>query len=109
MFIFCVLPVVLLFTTFGWLEFLSSRTLNQLSASDQRATVLSVKSLAYNLGYAAASLAYARLVSWEQGRHDTQDAAFLSSLGWLPFYFATALGLFFLFVITTRKRLATSC
>jgi MFS family permease len=98
-----VLPFMLLFTSFGWLEYLSSRTLNRLATSDQRATVLSVKSLAFNLGYAAASLAYARLVAWEEGRHDTGGDAFISSLGWLPLYFVAALGLFFLFVFATRK------
>lgn len=99
-----VLPVMILFTSFGWLEYLSSTTLNQITASDQRATVLSVKSLAYNLGYGAASLGYARLVAWEQTRHGDRDTAFLESLGWLPGYFAATLGLFFLFVILTRRR-----
>lgn len=102
---FGVLPVVILFTSFGWLEYLSSTTLNQLAASDQRATVLSVKSLAYNLGYAAASFGYARLVAWEQSRHEDRDTAFLESLGWLPGYFTATLSLFFLFVILTRRRI----
>ena len=88
----------------SWLTLPTVTTLNRLADSSQRATVLSVKSLAYNLGYAAVSVGYAGLVAWEQKVHLSDDLAFLKSLFWQPIYFAATLSLFFLFVYLTRSK-----
>jgi len=55
-------PVMIVFASFGWLDFLTSRTLNRLADSSRRATVLSVKGLAYNLAYGGLALLYAGVV-----------------------------------------------
>lgn len=59
---FGLIPATLLMTVMGYLSFTVSRTLHQEADSSQRATVLSVKGLAFNLGYGLFSLAFARLL-----------------------------------------------
>ena len=61
--IFGVIPAMLLMTTLGFIGFTISRALHRESDSSQRATVLSVKGLAFNLGYGLFSLAFSRLLA----------------------------------------------
>ena len=91
---YLVLPVIILFTAFGFLEFLSSSTLNRLTDSSQRATVLSVKGLACNLGYGGLALAYAGVLGWFEEEEGTPGAALLRALPWQALYFAITVGLF---------------
>ncbi len=58
-----ILPAVLLMTTLGFLSFTVSRALHREADSARRATVLSVKGLAFNLGYGLFSLAFSRLLA----------------------------------------------
>jgi MFS family permease len=61
--IFGVLPAMLLMSTLGFLSFTISRALHREADSSQRATVLSVKGLAFNLGYGLFSLGFSRLLT----------------------------------------------
>ena len=61
--IFGVIPAMLLMTTLGFIGFTISRALHREADSSQRATVLSVKGLAFNLGYGLFSLAFSRLLA----------------------------------------------
>jgi len=61
--IFGLLPAMLLMTTIGVLGFTVSRSLHAEADSAKRATVLSVKGLAFNLGYGLFSLGFSRLLA----------------------------------------------
>lgn len=61
--IFGLLPAMLLMTTLGYLGFTVSRALHREADSAKRATVLSVKGLAFNLGYGLFSLGFSRLLA----------------------------------------------
>ncbi|MEO7100223.1 MAG: MFS transporter [Luteolibacter sp.] len=61
--IYGLLPAMLLMTTLGYLSFTISRALHRESDSSKRATVLSVKGLAFNLGYGLFSLGFSRLLA----------------------------------------------
>lgn len=60
---FGLLPATLLMTTLGYLAFTVSRALHREADSSKRATVLSVKGLAFNLGYGLFSLGFSRLLA----------------------------------------------
>lgn len=59
----CLLPAMLLMTTLGYLGFTMSRALNRATDSVKRATVLSVKGLAFNLAYGSFSLGFSLLLA----------------------------------------------
>jgi MFS family permease len=61
--VFGLLPAMLLMTTLGYLGFTVSRALHREADSSKRATVLSVKGLAFNLGYGLFSLGFSRLLA----------------------------------------------
>lgn len=61
--LFGLLPAMLLMTTLGILGFTVSRSLHAEADSSKRATVLSVKGLAFNLGYGLFSFAFSRLLA----------------------------------------------
>ncbi len=98
---FMVLPIIILFTAFGFMEFLSSSTLNRLADSSQRATVLSVKGLAWNLGYGALAMVYAGVLGCFESEEGNPGGALLRGLPWQALYFALTTGLFL--VIFWRK------
>ncbi len=102
---FGVLPAMLLMTVLGWLDFLTSRTLNRLADSKQRATVLSVKGLAFNLGYGSIAVAFGSLVAWQTTVQGDDQAAFLKVLSFQPAYFLVIAAAFFLCCALTRKHL----
>jgi MFS family permease len=58
-----VVPAMLLMSTLGFLGFTISRALHRETSSEQRATALSVKGLAFNLGYGLFSFAFSRLLA----------------------------------------------
>lgn len=94
-------PAALLMMTMGFLSFTISRALNKESPSDQRATVLSVKGLAFNLGYGGFSLAFSMLLA--AGPKVPEGADFRHALLWqIPFYAITVLAL----LLWGRKTLA---
>ncbi|MFM2199341.1 MAG: hypothetical protein RLZZ505_2773 [Verrucomicrobiota bacterium] len=78
-------PAMLLMTTLGFLGFTMSRALNRESDSARRATVLSVKGLAFNLAYGAFSLGFSLLLTSFPKEPD--GVALRSALLWqVPFF-----------------------
>jgi MFS family permease len=86
-------PAMLLMTTLGYLGFTVSRSLHREADSSQRATVLSVKGLAFNLGYGLFSFGFSRLLASLPEK--SPDAALLAVLRWqVPFFAVVTFTLF---------------
>lgn len=68
------------------LQFFTSNYLNQWTASHVRATVLSFRGVAFNLGYAAAGILFAQLTAHLRATHPSADenSIFGMALQWLP-------------------------
>jgi len=91
-----VLVVVFFGFAFGFLNYFTSHYLNREVDSRYRATVLSFKGLALNLGFGAVSLLYGLLLRSLRGDTTTaeaeaSDSAFRESLTWLPWGFLVLL------------------
>lgn len=88
-----ILPAMFLMTVMGFLGFTVSRALHNEAASAQRATVLSVKGLIFNLGYGLFSLGFSGLLA---SFPDTPaGTALRSALLWqVPFFALLSLVLF---------------
>lgn len=81
----CLAPAMLLMMTMGFLGFTISRALNREADSARRATVLSVKGLAFNLGYGSFSLGFSLLLASRSG--SGEDEALRNALLWqVPFF-----------------------
>lgn len=100
-----IVPAVFLYASMQFTSFFVSRYLNEVAPSDQRATVLSFRGLSTNFIYGAVSLLYAGLIvgirasgSAVEGMNATatQQAIFVESLGWFPWYFVLTVGAVFL-------------
>lgn len=78
--------VVPLGLTMSALQFFTSNYLNAWTGSNVRATVLSFRGVAFNLGYAAAGILFARLTAHLRTTHSGADetAIFGMALDWLP-------------------------
>ncbi|GAA5117906.1 MFS transporter [Luteolibacter yonseiensis] len=102
--IFGLLPATLLMTTLGLLGFTVSRTLHAEAASSERATVLSVKGLSFNLGYGLFSIAFSRLLA---GFPDVPaGSALKSALFWQVPVFAILMAGLFTWACRLWKRMA---
>lgn len=68
------------------LQFFTSNYLNQWTASHVRATVLSFRGVAFNLGYAVAGILFAQLTARLRSMHPGTDetSIFGMALQWLP-------------------------
>ena len=78
--VYGILPAMILMTTLGFLGFTVSRALHAETDSARRATVLSVKGLAFNLGYGLFSFGFSRLLASLPAEPKT--AALLGALFW---------------------------
>ena len=95
--IFGLLPVVLLFTVMFLLNFFLSHYLNRITSSRQRASVLSFKGLSLNLAYGLIGVLYSLLLAFlrwrvggsqpNPGGEDLENAVFIESIAWFPWYF----------------------
>ena len=104
---FGILPALVLFSNMFLVGFFLSHYLNQVTASEQRATVLSFKGLFLNLGYGLIGIFYSLLLAFLRGRTAdsvpglTEDAiknlVFVDSLPWFCSYFGFCLLLLLLF------------
>jgi hypothetical protein len=98
------LPMVLLRTAMLFTAFFVSHYLNRVASSEQRATVLSFKGLAFNLGYGLIGLMYTALLALlRSGNHGeavllspevAEAAIFRDAMQFFPPYFL--IGLLFL-------------
>lgn len=86
------LPAMLLMTTLGFLGFTMSRALNRATDSARRATVLSVKGLAFNLAYGSFSLGFSLLLA--SFPEEPAGEALRGALFWqVPFFAISVFGL----------------
>ena len=95
-----VIPMALLSAVMYMNRFFQSHYLNRITTSDQRATVLSFRGLSFNLGYGLIGIGYSLLVAFLRGRESIvqstfqgevlENAVFVESLSWFPWYFAAA-------------------
>lgn len=91
------LPVILLRGVIYLQNFFQSHYLNRVTASHQRATVLSFKGMAFNLAYGLIGLLYSLLLAHLKlqvgsGRPEIagtqlEDLIFIKSIAWFPWYF----------------------
>ncbi len=88
---FGLLPAILLMTLLGYIGFTVSRFLHSVASSEQRATLLSVKGLVFNLGYGTASLVFSLLLF---GLGSGDGPAFQRALFWQALCFTGGLVLF---------------
>ncbi|QQG65373.1 MFS transporter [Desulfobulbus oligotrophicus] len=96
-----ILPVIAIFVGLMLTSYFTSHYLNELTDSQQRATVLSFKGLALNVAYGIIGLAFAALMQHyrvvQTGLHPSQavdfieDQAFVATVGCFPWYLAGAL------------------
>ena len=105
---FGIIPVMLISAAMYMLRFFQSHYLNRITSSDQRATVLSFKGLSMNLAYGLVGILYSLLVAHLRSMTERDDqksieltsqaienAVFIESMGWFPWYFsATVLVVF---------------
>ena len=90
-----VVPAIGLMAGLSHLAFIISRYLNNLASSRQRATVLSVKGLLFNIGYGSTSLLFAGAVTFQKEQSGLDDnAALIAVLQGQPWVFAAAFAVF---------------
>ncbi len=97
------IPVALLTSVMFMSRFFESHYLNRITASHQRATVLSFKGLSFNLAYGLIGLLYSFLLSFLRpqmtashpglGAEGIETAVFIRSIAWFPWYFLLTLAL----------------
>ena len=92
-----ILPAVLLYASIQLTGFFVSRYLNEVAASEQRATVLSFRGLSTNFSYGLISMLYSGLIASIKLAEDAgayaskeafQQSVLVESLGWFAPYFA---------------------
>ena len=89
------------------LQFFTSNYLNQWTGSHVRATVLSFRGVAFNLGYAIAGILFAQLTASLRTTHPGADenSIFAMSLPWLPsVFFICGIVLWISLRLTRRNR-----
>lgn len=108
------LPIAMIFFLMMLVSFFSSHYLNRITSSNQRATVLSFKGMAFNLAYGLIGLFFALLVqrlrltatsSPDSGfpAASLADIAFEGAMGWMPWYALIVLGIIGLYCSTKLK------
>lgn len=110
-----VLPVILVTSVMYFNRFFTSHYLNRIASSDQRATILSFRGLAFNLAYGIIGMAYSVLLihlkpgmpMGETGIQlvSSENAVFMASIRWFPAVFCISA---MLIVFFARKRLVNS-
>jgi len=90
---FSVLAIVPLMMGFAWIGFFLSHELNALVEPARRATVLSCKGLAFNVGYGLATAAYGAAVAPLTRSGHSADEALALSLPALPTFFLILAGI----------------
>lgn len=90
------LPLALLYAVMLAANHLVSRYLHRLAPASQRATILSIKGLCFNLGYGLMGILYAGLLAGLERSGvpggAAPEAVFASAMNWFPGYFLCGLG-----------------
>jgi len=105
------IPVALLVAVMYLGRFFQSHYLNRITASHQRATVLSFKGLSFNLAYGVIGVLYALLLAILRpqiaaaqphlDRIALENIVFIKSISWFPWYFLVTLAV--LLIIARRQ------
>jgi MFS family permease len=92
------------------LQFFTSNYLNKWTDSHVRATVLSFRGMAFNLGYALAGLFFAGLTAHLRATHlgANENTIFAMALPWLPSAFLACAILLWITLRLTRRSIAAS-
>lgn len=98
-----IIPAVLTMLVLSWTDFLCSSELNKLADSSQRATILSIKGLIFNLGYGLASLSFACTVTRFEKVGYAENEAFQATLLWQPAVLTVLLIAFFLWARRVKQ------
>lgn len=98
---FGLLPAMVLMMILGFVSFTVSRFLHSVAEAGQRATLLSVKGLVFNLGYGIYSLMFSLLLA---GLGRKSAASFQAALFWQAGFFVLAILAFT--VISSRRKAA---
>ena len=84
------IPALVTFSAMYFTGFFVSFYINQITSSDQRATVLSFKGLAYNISYGVLGILYALVLKIKkqgiQSEH-LENAVFVDTFSWFPITF----------------------
>lgn len=84
------IPALITFSAMYFTGFFVSFYINQITSSDQRATVLSFKGLAYNISYGVLGILYALVLKIKkQGiqSEDIENIVFMGTFSWFPLTF----------------------
>ncbi len=92
---------VLMIMNLGWADFIMSKYLNVILSKEMRATALSVKGLAINLGYAVMGWVVASLIAQKES-----SAGFMEKIESLPYLFGGII--LFYCLVTYQKLLSTN-
>ncbi len=108
-------PIALLSAVMYLGRFFESHYLNRITASHQRATVLSFKGLSFNLAYGLIGLLYSILLAFLRpqlaatlpglDRLELENAVFIESMGWFPWYFVLTM---IALLVVARRQLKNS-
>lgn len=103
--LFGLVPAFLLMMMLGYVGFTVSRHLHHVAEPTQRATLLSVKGLVFNLGYGGWSMLFSSLLVVRDGR---EAPPFQIALSWQAGIFVLCFALFLLSTAIGRKSTANS-
>jgi len=111
---FGVIPMAMVMIGLMLTAFFTSHYLNQVTSSEQRATVLSFKGMAFNLAYGVIGILFAVLIMQlrESARHDypgwsaelVENEAFRQSFHWFPGYGGILIAMIALFCYFMLKK-----
>ncbi len=82
--------VLMTFSAMYFTGFLVSFHINRIASSEQRATVLSFKGLAYNISYGVLGILYALILKVNRagaGLENAEDLLFIKTFFWFPMTF----------------------
>lgn len=107
------LPMGLVFIAMMFVSFFTSHYLNRITASYQRATVLSFKGMAFNLSYGLIGFFFAVLLTYQRSIVTAEDAqlspsaieelTFQRAVGWFPWYAIVSLTLTVIYCLYRLK------
>jgi MFS family permease len=109
-----IIPMAMVMVGLMLTAFFTSHYLNEITSSNQRATVLSFKGLAFNLAYGIIGILFAQLIVMLRGNLGAahpdwtgqliENQAFKDSFGWMPGYFLALIAVITLFTIYNQRR-----
>lgn len=108
-----VAPALLLFGSMSFTRFFVSHYLNDITASEQRATVLSFKGLSFNLFYGIVGIFYSVLLALKRPEIESQfknqgelveNLLFITTFKWFPLVFVFLFAFVWLFAALKMKR-----